>query len=114
MCGRVLSKGLILWDLGLNRITLTAMLRTEHGTPGETGRHGGLAQVVEVEMAKCPLCAFLKWLIFLCQVHTLPKVSFPSQYPITVRNLNFPCMSYWWQYHICVQGGYLNVEREVN
>lgn len=60
MCGRVLSKGLIALDLGLNRITLTAMLRTEHGAQWETGRDGGLAQMVEVEMEKYPLCVFLK------------------------------------------------------
>lgn len=62
MCGKVLGKGLILLDLGLNRITLTAMLRTEHGDTesGVIGRDGSLAQVVIIEIAKHSLCAFLK------------------------------------------------------
>lgn len=34
VCGRVLSKGVILLDLGLNRITLAIVLRIEHGGKG--------------------------------------------------------------------------------
>lgn len=34
MCVKVLGKGLMLLDLGLNRIILTGMLRTEHGDTG--------------------------------------------------------------------------------
>lgn len=56
MCGKVLNKELILWDLGVYRITVTAVLRTEHEDRGD----GGFALVAVVEMAKCPFCIFLK------------------------------------------------------
>lgn len=81
MCGRVLSKEFILLDLGLNRITLTAMLRTQPGDMAEgrerwklgprgRGRDGKLSSLCFPEMTDF-------FLFTKIQDHVLLKVSFP-------------------------------------